>query len=427
MGNRSSPLGRMQSETPDLRKVRYTMFTSFKNHLKAFCFDTKNRPIRLALDQVLKYRAASRIALTDHSRVHAGICVPLQLEMGRVLGLSSEFEIELYVRRFEADFAQLCKRRFAVGTHSGTSALQLSLVALNIGPGDEVITVPNTYIATALAISNTGAKPVFVDIEDATFNMDPSRLAAAITPRTKAIIPVHLYGQMANMPEIMKIAASHELKVIEDACQAFGAERYGRKAGSVGHVGCFSFSTAKNLGGFGNGGMVVSDDKSLIEKIRSLRNPESNAPELSLSRRTPCYLDAVQIAFIRAKLPFMKKWDQARRDHANYYRKALNAVDIALPAEAEGARHSYYRFAVRSIHRKGLSRWLNQAGIRTAPSFTPLHVTPTYSGLGYARGAFPQTEAAAHDTLLLPISPFLQESERARVSESICNFHASLS
>lgn len=402
------------------------MFKSIKHHLKAFCLDTKNRPLRLALDYVLEHRANTRIPLTDHRRVHAGICAPLQLEMGKILSFSSEFEIELYVRRFEADFAKLCNRRFAIGTHSGTSALQLSLVALNIGPGDEVITVPNTYIATALAISNTGAKPVFVDIEDATFNMDPGRLVSAITQRTKAIIPVHLYGQMANMPEITKIADSHGLKVIEDACQAFGAERYGKRAGSVGDVGCFSFSTAKNLGGFGNGGMVVSDDKSLIEKIRLLRNPESHGPDLLLSRRTPCYLDAVQVAFLRAKLPFMETWDHTRRAHATHYREALNGVEIALPAEAEGARHSYYRFAVRSKHRKQLSRWLNKEGIRTAPSFTPLHVTSTYTKLGYVGGAFPRTEAAAHDTLLLPISPFLQVSERARVSESICRYFTAL-
>lgn len=402
------------------------MFKSIKHHLKAFCLDTKNRPLRLALDYVLEHRATTRIPLTDHRRVHAGICAPLQLEMGKILSFSSEFEIELYVRRFEVDFARLCNRRFAIGTHSGTSALQLSLVALNIGPGDEVITVPNTYIATALAISNTGAKPVFVDIEDATFNMDPGCLVSAITPRTKAIIPVHLYGQMANMPEITRIAASHGLKVIEDACQAFGAERYGKRAGSVGDVGCFSFSTAKNLGGFGNGGMVVSDDRSLIEKIRLLRNPESNSPDLPLSRRTPCYLDAVQIAFIRAKFPFLEAWSQTRRAHADHYRSALNTGAIVLPAEAEGGRHSYYRFAVRSKHRKELGRFLSNEGIRTAPSFTPLHLTPTYSDLGYTPGAFPRTEAAARETLLLPISPFLTEPERACVSAAVCKFFAAL-
>jgi hypothetical protein len=226
-----------------------TVFNSLKHRIKTFCLETENQPVRLVLDQFLKHRASHRIALTDHRRVHAAICGPLQAELGKILSFSSEFESELYVRRFELDFAKRCNRRFAVGTHSGTSALQLALVALNIGPGDEVITVPYTYIATALAISNTGAKPVFVDIEDATFNIDPRRIESAITPRTKAIMPVHLFGQMAGMPEIMRIAAAHGLRVIEDACQAFGAELGGEKAGSHGDVGCFSFSTPKNLVG----------------------------------------------------------------------------------------------------------------------------------------------------------------------------------
>jgi dTDP-4-amino-4,6-dideoxygalactose transaminase len=223
----------------------------------------------------------------------------------------------------------------------------------------------------------------------------------------------------------LKVAATHGLKVIEDACQAFGAELHGHKAGSLGDAGCFSFSTPKNLSGFGNGGMVVSNDKALIEKIRSLRNPESNAPSLSLSRRTPCYLDAVQIAFIRAKLPLVHSWIEKRRAHAARYRSALSGVDIGLPAESDGARHSYYRFAVRTQHRTQLKHWLNKHRIRTATSYSPcLHLTRTYSELSHTRGAFPKSEAAERDTLLLPISPFLTDDERERVTQLTLRFLA---
>lgn len=396
---------------------------SLRHRIKEFCLGAESPPLRWALDQVLQRRGLNRIALADYSRVHAAICEPLQKELGKVLNFSSEFETEMYVRRFEADFARLCDRRFAVGTHSGTSALQLALVALGIGPGDEVITVPYTYIATALAISNTGAKPVFVDIDDATFNMDPGRIESAITPRTKAIMPVHLYGQSANMTEIMRIAAAHGLKVIEDACQAFGAEFRGRKAGALGDVGCFSFSTPKNLSGFGNGGMVVSNDKSQIEKIRALRNPESNAPALLHSRRTPCYLDAIQIAFIRAKLPLVQPWIVQRRAQAEFYRAALSDVGIGLPIEAEGARHTYYRFAVRTPQRSQLRQWLNKRGIRAVNAYSPcLHLTPTYAELGHTRGAFPNSEAAERDTLLLPISPFLTDDEKGEVLQGVRGF-----
>lgn len=400
------------------------MFTKFRDTLKAFVLDTRSTPARLVIDHMLRHQAEARIALTDPSRVNAAIRVPLQTELEKILNFSTEFQTELYVRRFEADFAKLCGRRFAVGTHSGTSALQLSLVALGIGPGDEVVTAANTYIATALAISNAGATPVFVDVQPATFNMDPAALEAAITPRTKAVVPVHLYGQMANMTEILAIAARNGVKVIEDACQAFGAELNGRKAGSLGDAGCFSFSTSKNLSGLGNGGIVVADDKSLIEKIRSLRNPEANEFGIRRSHRTPCYLDAIQIAFIRAKLPFVEAWISVRRAQACQYRKTLLRDGLWVPAEAEGARHVYYRFAVRSPHGRRLKEYLQMHGIRTATAYTPcLHLTRTYSDLGYARGAFPVAEAAASDTLLLPISPFLRDPELQKVSRTILRFY----
>lgn len=401
------------------------MRTTIKQKIKEFCLSAKSRPVRLVFDLLLRYKSAHSIPLTNYARAHETIRVHLQNELSTVLGFSTDFESELYVRRFEADFARLCSRRFAVGTHSGTSALQLSLIALNIGVGDEVITVPNTYIATALAISNTDATPVFVDIDEKTFNIDAQAIEQAITNRTKAIVPVHLYGQMANMPEVNRIAKAHNLKVIEDACQAFGAELHGCKAGSMGDVGCFSFSTPKNLSGLGSGGMVVSDDRSLIEKIRLLRNPESNCNALRQSRRTPCYLNAIQVAFIRAKLPMVHKWTENRRAQAERYRSALKNVDVILPSEAEGAKHSYYRFVIRTKRRNELEKWLKMRGVSTAIPYSPsLHLTRTYSYLDYSMGSFPRTEAAEREILSLPISPFLTDDEIGRVLQGILDFFA---
>ena len=399
------------------------MLHYLRRRLKESFYAAENRPVRWAIDRVLRSSAANRTAMIDYRRTHEAIREPLQEELAKVLSFSSEFEIELYVRRFEADFARLCNRRYGVGTHSGTAALQLALAALGIGAGDEVITVPYTYIATALAISNTGATPVFVDVEHETFNIDPARISAAITPRTKAIVPVHLYGQMANMPAILEVAAAHGLRVVEDACQAFGAELHGVSAGAAGDVGCFSFSSPKNLSGFGNGGAVVSNDRALIEKIRSLRNPESNSPILHDSRRTPCYLDALQVAFIRTKLPFIQTWTEQRRARAAEYRRALAPVDCELPVEIEGARHSYYRFALRMGRRDEVRRWMSRHGVRTLPGYSPcLHLTDVYARLGCGRGAFPRAEAAERDTLLLPLTPFLTDEEMERICAALRGF-----
>ena len=381
--------------------------------------------MRFVSDVLLKNKNAQNILLNNYARAHETILIQLQNELSTVLSFVTDFESELYVKRFEVDFARLCNRRFAVGTHSGTSALQLSLLGLNIGAGDEVITVPNTYIATALAISNTGAKPVFVDIDEQTYNMNVQAIEKAITERTKAIVPVHLYGQMANMSDINRIAKAYNLKVVEDACQAFGAELYGFKAGSLGDVGCFSFSTAKNLSGLGNGGMIVTDDRVLIEKIRLLRNPESNCNALRQSKRTPCYLDAIQIAFIRAKLPMIDKWIDSRRSQAERYRNALKNVNVTLPFEAEGAKHSYYRFIIRTKHRDELKAWLKSQGVTTEIPYSPsLHLTRTYSDLGYPLGSFPQTEAAECEILSLPISQFLTDTEKKKILQGILDFFA---
>lgn len=391
------------------------------------CFMTaESPPLRWAFDRLLRRRASDRISLNDPARVHAEILAPLQSELTTVLGFSSEFEAEMYVRRFEADFARRCGRRFAAGTHSGTSALQLALVALGIGPGDEVITVPYTYIATALAISNTGAKPVFVDIDPTTFNLDPTRIESAITPRTKAIVPVHLYGKLADMEAITRIAAAHGLKVVEDACQAFGAERGGGQAGALGDIGCFSFSTPKLLGGLGNGGMVVTDSREVIEKVRALRNPETNDPALLVGRRTPCYLDAIQIAFLRAKLPHVNAWIERRRRQADRYRSALGSIAVQLPTEEAAARHTYYRFAVRTRQRDELGRWLNRLGIRAVHGYSPsVHLTRTFGGLACGPGSFPHAETASRETLLLPISHVLTDEETDRVARGVRSFFPS--
>jgi dTDP-4-amino-4,6-dideoxygalactose transaminase len=333
------------------------------------------------------------------------------------------------VSDFEADAAAYCGARHAVGCASGSDALLLPLMALGIGPGDEVVTTPYSFFATAGAVWRTGAKPVFVDIEPDTYNIDPSRLEAAITPRTKAIIPVHLYGQAADMDPINAIAARHGIAVIEDAAQAIGA-RYGdRRAGTLGHAAAFSFYPSKNLGGFGDAGMVTSDDPALARQVARLRvhgmEPKYHHHEVGFNSR----IDALQAAVLRVKLRHLDTWTEGRRDVAARYR-ALFAEDgldaaVTLPIEREGYYHVYNQFVVRvpSASRDALRAHLTSRKIGTEIYYPiPLHLQVCFGSLGHKPGDFPISETAALETIALPMYPELTDEALRHVVSSIGEF-----
>ena len=344
-------------------------------------------------------------------------------ELFKIMKFENDYEFWLYVSKFEKMFAKYSSVKYALGTHSGTAALQLSLIACGIGDRDEVITVPNTYIATALAISNVGARPVFVDIDEETYNIDINKIEEAITDKTKAIIPVHLYGNPAEMKRIMRLAKKYNLKVIEDACQAHGAEYSGKKVGSIGDAGCFSFFTSKNLSCLGNGGMIATDSRKISEMIRILRDPEANSPHLLLSKRTPCYLDAIQVAFLKPKLKYLDKWNELRRRKAKIYSELLSDTDIITPVETKKAKHVYFTYVIRTKRRDKLRRFLHRKGIETWIEYeTPIHLTKTFKYLGYKKGDFPVTERVSQEILSLPISPFLKDEEIVKICKTIKNY-----
>jgi dTDP-4-amino-4,6-dideoxygalactose transaminase len=326
---------------------------------------------------------------------------------------SAEFAGGGMVERFESAYAAYCGVSYAVAVGNGTEALWLTLLAMGIGPGDEVITVPMTFAATVEAICLAGARPVFVDIDERTYTMDAAALDAAITPRTKAIVPVHLFGQTADMNPILKIASTHGLRVIEDAAQAHGADYHGSKAGSLGDAGCFSFYPAKNLGACGEGGAVVTQDAELAERLRILRNHgqlEKNRHEaIGWNSR----MDAFQAAVLNVKLPHLDRWNQLRRQHARQYGRAFSAnAEWILPAEANDRRHVYHIYAVRVRERMNVMRWLATCGIECGIHYpTPLHLQPAYAFLGRKLGDFPVAERCATEFVSLPIYPELTSEQ----------------
>lgn len=343
-------------------------------------------------------------------------------EIKKILGYTFQQQ-QIYLKKFEKLFAKYCKTRYAIGTNSGTTALQLSLLALEVETGDEVILPPNNYIATALAVSNIGAKPVFVDIDERTYNINADKIEAAITDKTKAIVPIHSYGQMADMKSIMKIAKEYKLKVIEDAAQAHGATYEGKKVGSIGTVGCFSFYHSKNLGGYGNGGIVITDKKNIAKNIRILRDPESNNPFLLNSKRTPAYLDTIQIAFLKTKLKYLDSWIKKRREIAKKYKKSINSKNIILPEENCKTVHTFRDFPILYKKRDILKYFLLMRGIETRIHFSyPIHLTATYKYLGHKKGSFPITEKICKSILSLPIYPFLKEQEIDCIVKNINKF-----
>jgi len=329
----------------------------------------------------------------------------------------SDFILGKDVQLFETDFARYCRRRFAVGVNSGTDALFLGLLSLGVGPGDEVIVPAFTYIATALAVTYTGAKPVFVDIDPCTYAMDVTRAGKAIGKKTKAIIPVHLYGHCVDMDPLLKIAKARGIKVIEDTAQAHGALYRKAKAGSMGDIGCFSFYPTKNLGAFGDGGMVVTDNEPIYRKLLMFRDYGRKSRYEHVSIGYNSRLDTVQAAVLRAKLPCLDRWNSLRRKNAAAYNRMLKGVDsITTPYEAEYAKHVYHIYAVRVKDRDAVAAELSRNGIGVLIHYPiPLHLQEAYAGLGYRRGDFPVSEAAAAEIISLPMFPHLRESQVRRV------------
>lgn len=328
------------------------------------------------------------------------------------------------VTGFEEEFAAFCESQYCVGVGSGTDALRFALMAAGIGKGDEVITVPNTFIATTEAISQVGAVPVFVDVKENTCNMDPDQIAASITDRTRAIIPVHLYGQVADMDAILQIADQYNLVVIEDACQAHGALYKGKKAGSMGTVGCFSFYPGKNLGAFGEGGAVVTQDKQLTQKIRMIRNHGQEEKYFHQIEGFNGRLDAIQAAVLRIKLKHLQSWNESRRNNALYYNELLAGTPgVVLPTEEEFAKSVYHLYVIHVENRDELQKHLNSLGIATGLHYPmPLHLQEAYQHLEYQQGAFPVAEKSAEQLLSLPMFPELKKEQIEYIAEQTINF-----
>lgn len=363
-----------------------------------------------------------KVPFVDLKAEYRSIGVEVRSAMADVLR-NSDFVLGKALCEFENDFAEYCDVRYAVGVASGTSALELALRAYEIGPGDEVITAANTYIATAFAISYTGATPVLVDVDTETYTIDVALIERAITDRTRAIIPVHLYGHAADMDPILDLARRHELIVIEDACQAHGAKYKGRPVGSLGHAAAFSFYPAKNLGAYGDGGMVVTNNANIAAVLRQLRNYGSTEKYHHVRLGYNHRLDTLQAAILRVKLHHLDTRNAARRRHAERYRALLADTDIVLPHVARNVEHVYHLFVIRTRDRDGLRAHLASHGIETGIHYPiPIHLQPAYRDLGYENGSFPNTEKCARQILSLPMYAELTQDAIQYVAEVIRDF-----
>jgi dTDP-4-amino-4,6-dideoxygalactose transaminase len=333
---------------------------------------------------------------------------------------TSQFILGSEVAAFEEEFAQYCQTNHGIGVNSGTSALHLALLAAGIGPGDEVITVPFTFVATVAAICYTGATPVFVDIEPHYYSMDVNRIEEVITKRTRAIVPVHLYGQPADMDPIIEIAHRHSLTVIEDAAQAHGAEYNGRRVGGIGHLGCFSFYPGKNLGASGEGGMVVTNGADFARTIRMLRDWGAERKYHHELKGFNYRLEGIQGAILRVKLRYLENWTEARRTNASRYDQLLKNTAVLTPALAPGVRHVYHVYAIRVSDRDSLQQSMLKSGVQTSIHYPiPVHLQPAYADLGYRRGDFPESEKAANEVLSLPLFPEMTEGQVETVVEAV--------
>ena len=359
-----------------------------------------------------------KINFVDLKRQYSGIKQEIDSAIKEVLE-NTDFILGEPVAKFEKNFADYCKVKYCLGVSSGLDALKLSLKALGIGPGDEVITVANTFIATALAISDCGAKPVLVDCNQLDYNIDIDKIESAITEKTKAITPVHLYGQPADMDSIMELAEKHNLYVIEDACQAHGAEYKGRRVGGIGRIGCFSFYPGKNLGAYGDGGAITTNDPELAEKIRILRNCGQQEKYNSILKGNNCRLDSIQAAVLNVKLKYLDQWNSQRIENAKLYNKLLNGI-ATTPLQRENTKHVYHLYVIRTELREKLIKELNSRGISTGIHYPiPIHLQAAYKDLGYNRGSFPNAEAFSEKIVSLPIFPELKKEEIEFIAKNI--------
>ena len=364
-----------------------------------------------------------QIPLVDLKAQYALIRDDVDAAMARVVA-SADFILGAEVDAFEADYARYCGTAHAVGLDSGLSALELGMRALGIGPGDEVITPAHSFIASSSAISFTGATPVWVDVDPVTYNLDPAQLEAAITSRTRAIMPVHLYGQPADMDAILEVAALHELLVVEDACQAHGARYRGRPVGSLGDVGAFSFYPGKNLGAYGDAGALVTGRAEVAEKVRAMRNygqrKKYDHVHLAWNRR----LDTIQAAVLRVKLRHLDAWNEARRRQASVYDEVLAESGLVLPQVAADREHVFHLYVVQADRRDDLLAYLHAKGVQAGIHYPiPIHLQEVYRERGYGPGSFPVTEALAQRILSLPMYPELSDEQVRRVADAVADHY----
>jgi len=360
-----------------------------------------------------------KVPYLDLKAQYHGIKLEIDAAIARVLE-SSQFVLGAEVAGFEDEFASYCAATDCIALNSGTSALHLALLAAGVGPGDEVITVPFTFVASVAAIDYTGARPVLIDIDPRSFTMDISAIESAITPRTKAILPVHLYGHPADMDPIMDVARRHGLVVIEDAAQAHGAKYKGRPVGSIGDIGCFSFYPAKNLGAYGEGGAVTTSNPEYARTIRMLRDWGQDRKYHHLLRGYNYRMEGFQGAILRVKLRHLEKWTEARRALAKKYSGLLADCGLQLPVEMPWARHVYHLYTLRAEDRDGLQAALRAEGIQTAVHYAiPVHQQPAFADLAYHKGSLAQSEAASQHVLSLPMYPELSEQAVREVAQAV--------
>lgn len=343
---------------------------------------------------------------------------------------SSQFVLGPEVAKFEQEFASYCGTAECIALNSGTSALHLALLAAGAGPGDEVITVPFTFVATVAAVVYTGARPVLVDIDPRSFTMDPATIEAAISSRTKVILPIHLYGQAADMDPILEIARRHRLIVIEDAAQAHGAKYKGRTAGSIGDIACFSFYPGKNLGAYGEGGAVTTNNAEFANKIRMLRDWGQDRKYHHVLHGFNYRMEALQGVILSVKLRHLERWNESRRAIVNKYNQLLTGSNVERPLEMPWAHHVYHQYTIRTNHRDSLQQALKSKGIQTGIHYAlPVHLQPAYANLGYTPNSLPQSEKAAEQVLSLPLFPEMTADQVELVAQTVvseCGAESSL-
>ena len=363
-----------------------------------------------------------RVSFVDLKRQYKKIKNEIDNTIFKVVN-NGNFILGAELEAFEKEFASYCDSKFCAGVNSGTSALHFALIALGVSKGDEVILPANTFIAAALAVSYTGAKPILIDIDTESYNIDTTKIKEKITKKTKAIVPVHLYGQTADMGSILEIAEKYNLKIVEDCCQAHGASYNGKKAGSMGDIGCFSFYPSKNLGAYGDGGAIVTSDEKILEKVSMLRNYGQKIKYNHLIKGFNGRLDNIQAAILRVKLKYLDEWNKARRKYALIYNSLLEDADVITPIQKDYAKHIYHQYVIRMKERDNLSKYLNSKKISTSIHYPiPIHLQKAYSDLNYKKGNFPITEKYADEIISLPVFPELKQEEIEYVVSNVKEF-----